>query len=71
MIVGYAIAIVICAGIFLLALAAQKNPEAGGKLMFWAPRFATTYLRYASRFFMVISAVGVVFYSIALLVHLI
>jgi hypothetical protein len=71
MLIGSIIALGLCVAMFSASRALKKRPELAAKVMWWAPRAATTYVRYASVFFMVMSGVGIVFYVILIVAHLI
>jgi len=68
----YMIGFLFCSAIALAGRFMRTHPEAGGRIFFWAPHFATVYFRSTGMFFLAMGLLGMVFYAaltLLLMIH--
>jgi hypothetical protein len=65
----YSIGLLFCCGLFFVARYSLAHSERVASLFAWAPiRWTNAFIRFGARFFLVMSAVGIIFYiSLAIL----
>jgi len=70
-IVPLLLALIFSIGICAMGRYMVRNPTAGEKLFFWAPRAINLYFRVAGRFFFIMGIISITFCTISIVVKLI
>ncbi len=71
LVLSYSIGLLFSCGVFALGRWMKLNPSKAERIFWWMPRMASGYFKIVGPFFMIGGIVGVSFYFIAIVVHII